>query len=195
MRARRSMHSPLIRKGAIRPLKPAALLVLLGSVLAASFASVAGAAPGGGAVKVFGVPGTGNGSSPILFTGAIGDYGRAVRQNANGVANNKGDYIKFNLRQGTFVGNGTGLFTKLNKAAPAFNNATCSGAFTVSAPVTLGSGTGTYSRIGGSLNVNLTFAFVGPRIKSGKRKGQCNANAQPLSQIGAISGSGTVSLG
>jgi len=172
-----------------------AALAFVGSVLAVGFASVAGAAPAGGAVKVFGVPGMGNGSSPILFTGAIGDYGKAIRQNANGVTNKKGDYIKFNLKQGTFIGNGTALFKKPNNATPAFNNTTCSGAFTASASMPLGSGTGAYAGIGGSLNVHVTFAFVGPRFKSGTHKGQCNGNANPLAQIGTISGGGTVSVG
>ncbi|MBV9002309.1 MAG: hypothetical protein JO304_24855 [Solirubrobacterales bacterium] len=164
-------------------------------MLAIGFASGAGAAPAGGAVKVFGVPGMGNGSSPVLFTGAIGDYGKAVRQNANGVANKNGDFIRFNLKQGTFIGNGTALFKKLNNPAPGFNRATCSGAFTASAPVPLGSGSGAYAGIGGSLNVHVTFAFVGPRFKSGKHKGQCNGNANPLAQMGTISGGGTVSFG
>lgn len=193
MRAHGSMHSPAIRAGAIRLLRPTAILAVLGSVLAVSFASVAGAAPAGGAVKVFGVPGTG--TSPVLFTGAIGDYGKTVRQNATGVASKNGNYIKFNLKRGTFVGNGTALFAKLNNATPAFNNATCSGAFTASGRVTLGTGTGTYAGISGSLKVSVTFAFVGPRFKSGKHKGQCNGNANPLAQIGTIAGGGTVSLG
>jgi len=191
MRAYGSMHSPAIRRAI---LKPTAILASLGIVLAVSFASVAGAATTGGAVNVYGVPGMGNGSSPILFTGAIGDYGKAVRQNANGVATKNGNYIKFNLKQGTFVGNGTPLFRKLNNAPGSFSNATCSGAVAVTAPVSLGSGTGTYAGISGSLNVHVTFAFVAPRFKSGKHKGQCNGNANPLAQIGAISGGGTVSL-
>lgn len=194
MRAHGSARSPSIGRGATRLLKPTAVLALVGSVLAVGFASVAGAAPAGGAVKVFGVPGMGNGSSPILFTGAIGDYGKAVRQTANGAPSKNGTYIKFNLKQGTFIGNGTTLFKKLNTAA-GFNNATCSGAFTASAPVPLGSGTGAYARIGGSLNVHVTFAFVGPRFKTGPHKGKCNGNANPLAQIGTISGGGTISVG
>jgi len=193
MRAHGSMRSPLIR-GATRLLKPTAIVALLGSVLAVSFASAAGAAPAGGAVEVYGLTGHGNGAR-ILLTGAIGDYGKAVRQNANGSANKNGNYIKFNLKQGTFVGNGTALFAKLNNAMPAFNNATCSGSFAATAPVPLGSGTGTYTGIGGSLNVDLTFAFVAPRFKHGKHKGQCNGNANPLAQMGVISGGGTVSFG
>lgn len=145
---------------------------MLGSVLAVSFASAAGAASGG-AVKVYGTPANGTGASPILFTGAIGDYGKAVRQNVTGTANKNGNYVKFNLKQGSFVGNGTALFKKLNSATPSFNKATCSGSFSASAPMPLGSGTGTYVNIAGSLNVRVTFAFVGSRFKSGKRKGQC----------------------
>ena len=141
------------------------------------------------------MPGTGTGTSPVLFTGAIGDYGKTVRQTASGVASKNGNYIKFNLKRGTFVGNGTALFAKLNNATPAFNNATCSGGFTASGRVTLGTGTGTYAGIGGSLNVSVTFAFVGPRFKSGKHKGKCNGNANPVAQIGTIAGSGRVSLG
>jgi hypothetical protein len=195
MRVHGSVRSHSIGRGAIRLLKPTAVLALVGSVLAVGFASVAGAAPVGGAVKVFGVPGMGA-RSPILFTGAIGDYGKAIRQNANGVANRNGNFVKFSLTQGTFIGNGTALFKKLNTAPPtAFDNATCSGAFTASAAMPLGSGTGAYAGIGGSLNLHVTFAFVGPRFKSGKHKGQCNGNANPLAQMGTISGGGTVSVG
>jgi hypothetical protein len=93
------------------------------------------------------------------------------------------------------VGDGTALFKKLNAARPAFNTSTCSGAFTVSAPMPLGSGTGAYTGIRGSLNVHVTFAFVSPRFKSGKHKGQCNGRANPLAQMGAISGAGRVSFG
>jgi hypothetical protein len=68
-------------------------------------------------------------------------------------------------------------------------------AFTASASMPLGSGTGAYAGIGGSLNVHVTFAFVGRRFKSGTHKGQCNGNANPLAQMGTISGGGTVSIG
>jgi hypothetical protein len=193
MRAHASMHPPASRERAVKLLKPTAIVTLLACVLAVSFTGVAGAASGG-AVKVFGVPGNG-GSSPILFTGAIGDYGKAIRQNASGVANKNGSFVKFDLKQGTFVGNGTALFKKLDSENPTFNKANCSASFSASAPMPLGSGTGTYTGISGSLNVRVTFGFVGPRFKSGKHKGQCNGRANPLAQMGTISGSGTVSFG
>jgi hypothetical protein len=178
----------------MRLVKPTAALAVVMSVLAVGFTSAAGAASSGGAVKVYGVPGMGT-SSPILFTGAIGDYGRAVRQNPNGSASKNGNFVKFNLKQGTFVGDGTALFKKLNNARPAFNTATCSGAISASAAVPLGSGTGTYAGIRGSLNVRVAFAFVGPRFKSGKHKGKCNPMANPVAQMGTVGGGGTVSFG
>ena len=169
MRAHASMRPRVIREQAIRLLKPVAALAVLASVLAVGLTSVAGAAAGGGTVQIFGTPGSGSRPSPVMFVGAIGDYGKAIRQNANGAANKNGNYVKFNLKQGTFVGNGTALFKKLNSATPSiFSNTTCSGAFSASAPMPLGSGTGKYAAIGGSLNVRVTFAFVGPRFKSGK---------------------------
>lgn len=196
MRPHASSDSRGVRERAVWLVKPIAVLAVLASVLAVGFTSAAGAASGGGAVQIYGIPGNGGGASPVLFTGAIGDFGRALRQNANGSANKNGSDVKFNLRQGTFVGNGTALFRKLNNPAPmSFNTSTCSGAFTASAPMPLGSGTGKYAGIGGSLNVRVTFAFVAPRFKSGKHKGQCNGNAKPLAQMGTISGGGMVSLG
>jgi hypothetical protein len=193
MRARGPIHAAATREGAIRVLTMTAVVAMV--LLAVGSGAVAAAAPTGGAVKVFGVPKGGGGS--IVFTGAIGDYGKVQRENANGAANPKGNYVKFNLKQGTFVGNGTALFTKLNNATPAFDQATCSGAFSVSAPMPLAGGTGMYTGISGTLNVRVTFGFVGPRYRSGKHKGQCNVsqNSTPLAQIAAIAGSGDVSLG
>lgn len=195
MRADRTRHPAAFGGRMARLHQGAAGLGVLAGLLTIGFAGVAAGAPAGGVVRVIGVPN--NGRSPVVFTGAVGDYGTATRQNANGAANRNGNYVRFNLKRGTFVGNGTVLFAKTNSATPAFNRATCSGQFSATAPMPLSSGTGLYAGISGTLNVRLTFAFVGPRFKSGKHKGQCNAgqNATPLAQMGSISGSGRVSFG
>ena len=195
MRVGRRVQPAVLRKGAMRLLTMAASLAVLGGMPAVGSGAVAAAAPAGGVVNVFGVPNGGAGT--ILLTGAIGDYGKVQRQTASGAPNRNGNYVKFILKQGTLVGNGTALFAKLNNATPAFNKATCSGAFSASAPMPLSSGAGLYAGIRGTLNARVTFAFVGSRYKSGKRKGQCNTsqNSTPLAEVGSISGRGNVSFG
>jgi hypothetical protein len=53
-------------------------------------------------------------------------------------------------------------------------------------------GTGRYSGIGGTLQMTVTLAFIAPRYTSGKDKGQCDNNTQPLSQYESVTGSGIV---
>jgi hypothetical protein len=170
-----------------------AVSALLGSVVALSSAAAA-ASPAGGKVNVFGS--AKNSSATLLFTGAIGDAGRAVQINANGTPNPNGNYLRFTLKHGTFEGNATGLNTAINKAKFSFNSATCSGFGGGSGPVTLFDGTGSYAGISGTLHVTVTFAEVAPRYTSGKHKGQCNQNqnATPVAQYTAVAGSGTVSF-
>jgi hypothetical protein len=186
----RAPHAAVASHGRGRTLRLSVVLAVIASLLAVvSGAFAAGAT--GGSVRVFGIPKGGGG--PVMFTGAIGDYGTTQRETASGTPDANGNFVKFTLKHGTFVGDGTGLFNSINHAKFSFSSATCSGFGSGSGPVTLSAGTGEYAGISGSFRVTVTFAEVGPRLKNGR----CNMkqNAKPLAQTGAISGSGHVSLG
>jgi len=73
---------------------------------------------------------------------------------------------------------------------------TCSGSLSVSAPVAIVGGTGLYARISGTATITESFGFIGPRYKTGPKKGQCNlsSSAQPIAQMGNVHGTGTVSF-
>lgn len=195
MPARRATHAAVARGARSRAIKAVAVLAVLGGLLAAGSGAFAAGSSAGGAVKMFGTPKGAGGT--FMFTGAIGDYGSTQRMNANGTPNANGDYVKFTLKHGTFVANATGFFNALNKSNPAFNTKTCSGSFAASGPATLSNGTGQYAGISGTLKVTGTFADVGPRLTSGKHKGQCNPsqNARPLAQFNEVTGTGTVRFG
>jgi hypothetical protein len=189
VRARRAALAAVATRGRTRTLGLTAALVVIASLLAVSGAFAAGAS--GGSVRIFGTPKGGGG--PVIFTGAIGDFGSTQRETANGSPNDNGDFVEFKLKHGTFVANATGLFNALNKAKFTFDKATCSGSGGATGSATLSQGTGQYAGISGTLRVTITFAEVGPRLKNGKCN--MNQNAKPLSQFGAISGSGQVSFG
>ena len=167
------------------------MLAVLAALLAVGSGAVAAATPAGGSVRMFGTP-KGSGGT-FMFTGAIGDYGTAQRQNANGSPSAAGGYVKFNLKLGTFVANATSLFTALGNARFSFNAATCSGSGGATGSAILSGGTGKYAGISGTLRVTATFAQIGSRLKNGK----CNMsnNAKPLSQFSLVTGSGHVSFG
>jgi len=186
----RAAQAAVARHGRKRTLKLSVVLLVIASLLAVvSGAFAAGAT--GGSVRVFGIPKGAGG--PVMFTGAIGDYGTTQRETASGTPDANGSIIKFTLKHGTFLGDGTGLFNAINHAKFSFNSSTCSGFGGGSGPVTLSAGTGQYAGISGTVRVTVTFAEVGPRLKNGK----CNMkqNAKPLAQTGAIAGSGHVSFG
>jgi hypothetical protein len=163
-------------------------ITLLGG--SAAFASTS-STEAGGSVRVFAAPGT-SAPSPILLTGAIGDFGTITPINKKGEKDPEGTYIKVTLRQGTFRLNATTLDARLSKAQPAFDQATCSGWLVQSGPVWLTNGTGRYTGISGTLHMTVTVAFISPRYASGKDKGQCGNNAQPLSRYASTTGSGIV---
>jgi len=86
----------------------------------------------------------------------------------------------------------TALNAKLNKAPGVFDKATCSFSFTGSGSgsVSFFNGTGLYAGISGTARITLAFGGIGPRLASWA----CNQghNARPLSQYGAIIGTGVV---
>jgi hypothetical protein len=150
----------------------------------------------GGTLSVWATPGSGA-VATIVITGAIGDYGTATTIDQNGKVDANGNYVKVALKKGGFEINSTALNKKVNAAPPESDNATtCSFVFGGTSPVTVFDGTGAYAGISGTVQVTETFAGIGPRITSGKNKGQCNMSnsAQPIAFYGSITGAGTVSF-
>jgi hypothetical protein len=165
------------------------LLIALSGMLIGANAGAAGM-PAGGLVRVFVVPGNGQGNGTIVIAGAIGDYGKTSKEK-NGIG-------KAILHKGTFEVNLKAIGKKLNNAKPTIaNTTTCSFVFSATAPVTLFNGTGAYKNIKGTLMLTETFAGYGPFYKTGKHKGKCNTsnNATPIAQWGSVTGVGTVKFG
>ncbi len=162
-------------------------LVLVGVGASSAF----GAGATSGTVSVWSVQKIEGAKAPIIFTGAIGDYGTAISQDKNGKVDANGSYVKMALKKGTFFANAVSLNNVLNGANPTYNQTNCSGSFTGAGPVTLYGGTGAYAGITGTIQVSVTFAFVDPK----KANGKCNTseNANPLVSYSTITGSGTVS--
>ena len=165
------------------------LLAGVGSLLIGIGASGAGM-PKGGQVRIFVVPGNGQGNGTIVVAGAIGDYGKTTKQK-NGIG-------KAILHKGTFEVNLAAMSKKLNNAKPTIaNTTTCSFVFAATAPVKLFNGTGMYQGISGTVMLTETFAGYGPFYKTGAHKGECNTsnNATPIAQWGSVTGVGTVKFG
>ena len=166
-----------------RVLKAAiACFVLMGGLTLASAAASVQSSSSGGSIQVWLTPSlTGNGGK-ILITGAIADYG-VTKGKKSGQAVLKKGTIKVNLKQ---------FNAATNAVNPTINPSNCSTSFTASAPVPIVSGTGAYAGITGSFTLTAQYAFILPKTKSGS----CNTsnNANPISQYGSVSGSGTVSL-
>jgi hypothetical protein len=149
----------------------------------------------GGKVAIFATPSNGP-VSKILIAGAIGDFGKAISIDKNGKVDANGNYVKIKLQKGTFEVNSTNLNKAVNNTQPNLDKATCSAYLVKSHTVTLFNGTGAYAGISGTPKITISFAFLGPRFKSGKHKGQCNMknSAKPLAQYSSIQGGGTVSF-
>jgi uncharacterized membrane protein len=181
----------------MRIAKTAVGVAVLGSLVlggASAFAATTPSTPAGGPVKVFATPSPTGAGGTIVIVGAIGDYGRTLSINKNGTTDPNGNYVRITLQKGTFEVNSTTLNATANKAQPTGDPTTCSGSLSVSGPVTLFNGTGLYRGIAGTVNITETFAFIASRYTTGKHKGLCNESAQPLSEYGSITGTGTVSF-
>jgi hypothetical protein len=157
---------------------------------AGSVALAASSTPQGGNIRVF-VTSTSGPKSKILITGAIGDYGTGVSQDANGKVDGNGGFEKVTLKQGSFIVNATALNKKLNSAKPTINRTNCSLAFTGTGSATVGNGTGAYAGITGKITLTVTFAGIAPKTAKG-----CNFNANPPAGASyqSITGTGSVSF-
>ncbi len=166
-------------------------LVLGGTVLGAPVLAMPAFAATKGTVHVWSEL-TPSPTSPIIFTGAFGDYGTATNIDKNGKTDQNGNYVRIVLKKGTFEVNAVALGKEFSKLQPVFA-AGCSATFTGSAQVTFFQGTGAYAGINGTITVTSTNALVLPTLKNGK----CNEteSGTPLSQYETITGSGSVTFG
>lgn len=160
-------------------------------VLGAGPAALAASVPKGGNVRIFVTNTSSPTKSKILVTGAIGDYGTTVSQNANGKPNPNGNFEKVTLKQGGFIVNATALNQKLNSAKPTVNTTNCSVAFTATGPTTIQGGTGAYAGITGKVAITITFAGIAPKTAKG-----CDLanNAPTYGEYSSITGTGSVSF-
>jgi hypothetical protein len=173
-----------------------AAMVAVLAVAATLVGPAAAAAPAGGPIEMWASAGN-NGSQHVVFVGAIGDYGTAVNVNKNGKPNPNGNYVRVKLQKGTFMLDVTAMneAANSNQDPQVGSHATCSAAFTATAPVTFLNGTRLYKGISGTANLALTFGGVGSRYKSGPKKGQCKqGDASPRASFGYVTGQGTVSF-
>jgi hypothetical protein len=150
----------------------------------------AGAAQRGGPIQFY-VSGTAV-TTPILVTGAITDYGKATSVTKAGKPDENGNFEKVVLKKGTFWVDATQLNKILNNVKPTIDKTNCFFAFKGSGPTKLIKGTGAYAGISGTVNVNLNFVAIGPRLPNGS----CNManNVPPVAQYGNVTGAGTANF-
>jgi len=133
-------------------------------------------------------------TSTAVLTGAIGDFGKAVRTYANGTVVQQYNRLDVLVSHGSFQLNIAGLERSLVSAFGQFPTdlSTCSGieVVTASSPIVAGSGTDAYTDINGNFNVTVTINEVDswPRCP---RSGQTSF----LSQSVFFTASGMVSFG
>jgi hypothetical protein len=170
-----------------------ALLAALASLPLATLGlnSSACAAPNGGTIQIWSNQ-TEAATSPIIFTGAIGDYGTATSEDKNGKVDQNGNYVKIVLQQGGFTVNAVALDKVLSKAKPHVSKINSGFTVTGSGPTLLSGGTGVYVGIKGTITTELTFVGINPKHADGK----CNTspNTNPAAAYGTITGSGYVSF-
>jgi hypothetical protein len=103
-------------------------------------------------------------SSTLVITGAIADFGHAMRVRTNGASHTDYDQIDLQLTRGAFRLNIVDLETTLAQRFKDFptDPTTCSGIVTATAPTPIvsGSGTGAYQGISGSLAMTVTVNEV-----------------------------------
>ncbi len=172
--------------------------VLFGGSLSASVAAASGAATSG-RVEAWVMPSpTGSTSAKhpgkIILTGAVGDYGVALKVNAAGKATSKGAYRLAKLKKGTILIDIAKFQVAQDKAFSSvkINAANCSAFVSASSPVTIVSGTGAYKGITGSLTITALFGGITPRAEDGSCTTKTTTPA--LATYVTITGSGTVTL-
>jgi hypothetical protein len=178
----------------------ASLCLAITLAVSVSTANVSGASKGGstkpagphvptsgGRVRVTGYSDNDGPTSTVIVTGAIGDFGKAVRIHSN-------QELDLQLTRGSFGLNIAALESDLGSAIEGHfptNTATCSGEVSVSggAAILTGSGTDAYQGLSGTLTMTITINEVETPPRCPK------TDTSPfLAQSVFISGSGTVSI-
>jgi hypothetical protein len=162
-------------------------------IVGASVAMGAGSSqtPAGGRIQLFVQPAQKQGNGRVVFTGAIGDYGRSHSVTTNGKK-----IAIATLTKGTIKIDITAVSKKADHAPPTVDAGTCSASATVSAAAPIVSGTGLYAGIHGTVKITESFGFIGSTYKSGPKKGQCNMSnsGTTVAQMAIVYGSGRVSF-
>src|SRR3954452_19228783 len=160
----------------------APLVVVSAAVLAVSTGLASAGTSTGGAVRVYeadtdlaGTLGT------VILTGAITDHGT----DHQGAGPNASNLLV--LSKGSFALDVSKLGNKLSKVPVDHTTCSSDGTVTGRTPIVPGSGTGAYRRISGSLDVEVSVAFILPRVN-----GVCDANAAQYPGVLIVKGSGTV---
>jgi hypothetical protein len=141
-----------------------------------------------GPVQITGYSGNDGPKSTVVLTGAIGDFGEALRTYPNGTGKREYNQLDVAVTHGSFRLGIAGIESNLVSAFKYFpsNTSTCSGIVTATGmtPIVAGSGTGAYRGISGNFTMTITIHEVDSWPK-------CKAL---LAQTIFITGSGTVSF-
>jgi len=134
------------------------------------------------------------GTSTVILTGAIGDYGTATKVVASGGNNTTGsDQLQLDLQHGKFRLDISAVDRRLADAFARnpINAATCSGHAEVSgsAPIIAKSGSGVYQQIAGTFDLTVTV----DEVVSGAPPA-CDATSPIAAQSVVTTGVGTVQL-
>ncbi len=184
-------------------MKPAAILAAgLGIAATASVPVLAtalgatGAQPAAGQIEMFSTPALNGGTSTVLITGAIGDYGKSVKINKAGQPDPKGPYSELHLHKGTVVVDGAALQKRIQagSAQAKLNPVSCSLQGSVTAAEPIISGTGAYANATGTINVTFTLAELAPTYTTGPEQGKCNTSNGPDAAFATVRGVGTISF-
>ena len=92
------------------------LLAAVGTMLIGVGASASGMMPKGGPIRIYVVPGNGQGNGTIVVVGAIGDYGKTTKQ--------VGGFGKALLHKGTFKVNLKAITKAVNNTKPLVESQT-----------------------------------------------------------------------
>jgi hypothetical protein len=130
--------------------------------------------------------------STAVLTGAIADYGKAVRTSAGGAGGGQYNQLRVEVSHGSFILDIAALESGLVTAFATFptDPSTCSGQVVVrrTAPIVANSGTGSYARISGSFALVVAINEVDPWP-------HCPATSQALlTQTIFLAGTGTVAF-
>jgi hypothetical protein len=149
---------------------------------------------GGGEVQFTGYSSGDGPKSVAVLTGAIGDYGDAIRTMSSSSGGSEYNELELSMTRGSFRLNVAGIEGELGKAiygAFPTHSRTCSGEVSVSGttPIIAGTGTGDYKGLQGSLHMTITINEVEEWPSCPK------TDTSPyLAQSVFITGEGTVSL-